>query len=298
MLRQHLEDDPSAGDDNQLRLKKLREEREARLEEFRKTGRLTPDQADFVEADEPEKGSAAPSENNGGRRTRKKLDLILLVVEILAVLALIFLVLLGIRIVRNMDQRATLDLLQSTLTASRTEMALPEAVVLPGGHVKPEVGESTFNEAEIPEALRGQMQVFALQPTPTESPQQAVRIQIPALELDAPIVMGDGWEELKQGVGQHIGSGLPGQAGNLVLSAHNDIYGELFRKLDKLKKGDEILILTQDSTFTYVVTGTKIVVPTEVDVLAPTAEATITLISCYPYLVDTRRIVVQGLLKK
>jgi len=85
LLRQHLEDDPSAGDDNQLRLKKLREEREARLEEFRKTGRLTPDQADFVEADEPEKGSAAPSEKNGGRRTRKKLDLILLVGMIAAI---------------------------------------------------------------------------------------------------------------------------------------------------------------------------------------------------------------------
>jgi len=34
-----------------------------------------------------------------------------------------------------------------------------------------------------------------------------------------------------------------------------------------------------------------------VDVLEPTAEATITLISCYPYLVDTKRIVVQGILK-
>lgn len=297
MLRQHLEDDPSAGDDNQLRLKKLREEREARLEEFRKTGRLTPDLAEVGEADDPVKRSEPSSGDQRSRPHRKKLDLILLVVEILAVLALIFLVLLGIRIVRNMDQRATLDLLQSTLTARSTATALPEVVVLPGGHVKPEAGESTFNEAEIPEALRGQMQAFALQPTPTESSQQAVRIQIPALELDAPIVMGDGWEELKQGVGQHIGSGLPGQAGNLVLSAHNDIYGELFRKLDKLQKGDEILILTQDSTFTYVVTGTKIVAPTEVDVLAPTADATITLISCYPYLVDTRRIVVQGILK-
>ena len=297
MLRQNLDDDPSDGDPNQLRSKQLREERKARLEEFRKTGRLTADKADAVEADESGKRSEPPEVERGGKRHRKKLDLILLVVEILAVLALIFLVLLGIRIVRNMDQRVTLDLLQSTLAARTALTPQPEAVVLPGGHVKPEAGESTFNEAEIPDDLRGQMQAFALQPTPTESPQQAVRIQIPALELDAPIVMGDGWEELKQGVGQHIGSGLPGQAGNLVLSAHNDIYGELFRRLDKLQKGDEILILTQDRTFTYVVTGTKIVAPTEVDVLTPTAEATVTLISCYPYLVDTRRIVVQGVLK-
>ncbi|MBP9676954.1 MAG: sortase, partial [Anaerolineaceae bacterium] len=49
--------------------------------------------------------------------------------------------------------------------------------------------------------------------------------------------------------------------------------------------------------FTYLVTNTEIVEPTRVDVMAPTNESAITLISCYPYLVDNKRIVVQGLLK-
>jgi sortase A len=80
----------------------------------------------------------------------------------------------------------------------------------------------------------------------------------------------------------------------LILSAHNDIFGELFRDLDQLKPGDEVLISTASQDFTYRVTGTRIVEPTEVSVLEPTAKPTITLISCYPYLVDNQRIVVFG----
>ena len=99
------------------------------------------------------------------------------------------------------------------------------------------------------------------------------------------------------GAGQHIGSANPGEAGNLVLSAHNDIYGEIFRYLDRLKEGDEVVIITQDRSFTYEVIAIEIVDPTRVDLLAPTNDSTITLISCYPYLVDNKRIVVQGLLR-
>jgi sortase A len=44
--------------------------------------------------------------------------------------------------------------------------------------------------------------------------------------------------------------------------------------------------------FVYVITGTRIVEPTEVGVMAATAHSSLTLISCYPYLVDDHRIVV------
>ena len=62
------------------------------------------------------------------------------------------------------------------------------------------------------------------------------------MTLDAPVVQGDGWDELKKGVAQHIGSANPGEAGNVVLSAHNDVYGELFRNLDKLQPGDQVIL--------------------------------------------------------
>ena len=129
-------------------------------------------------------------------------------------------------------------------------------------------------------------------PIPTPGPQQARRIQVPALGIDRPIVQGDDWDQLKKGVGQHLGSGLPGQDGNLVLSAHNDIYGEIFRNLDRLTPGDEIIISTDRQNYTYVVRELQIVEPTEVWVMSPTEYPSATLISCYPYLINNKRIVV------
>jgi sortase A len=129
-------------------------------------------------------------------------------------------------------------------------------------------------------------------PIPTPGPQQAIRIQIPALGIDAPIVQGDGWEQLKKGVGQHVGTANPGENGNVVLSAHNDIFGEIFRYLDRLKPGDEVIIYTNQQPFSFLVTDTQVVDPTQVEVMDPTTQPTVTLISCYPYMVDDQRIVV------
>jgi sortase A len=110
--------------------------------------------------------------------------------------------------------------------------------------------------------------------------------------VDAPVVQGDGWEQLKKGVGQHIPSANPGENGNVVLSGHNDVYGEIFRHLDRLQPGDQVILYTQQRAYTYIVERTLIVEPTAVEVMASTGAPTLTLISCYPYLVDTHRIVV------
>ena len=106
------------------------------------------------------------------------------------------------------------------------------------------------------------------------------------------MVQGDGWEQLKNGVGLHAGSADPGMNGNLILSAHNDVYGEIFKNLDQLREGDEIILFTGGHTYTYRVQSTQYVEPTSVEVLAQTAEPVLTLISCYPYMIDNQRIVV------
>jgi len=137
----------------------------------------------------------------------------------------------------------------------------------------------------------GRSQV-ALTAPPTPGLQTARRIEIPRIQVDAPIVPGDTYEDLMMGVGQHAGSTDPGQPGNLVLSAHNDIYGEIFRELDKLEPGDEVLVHTDQGPYRYVVNTVEIVAPTRVDVMAPTDYGRLTLITCYPYLLDTHRVVV------
>ena len=83
----------------------------------------------------------------------------------------------------------------------------------------------------------------------------------------------------------------------MVLSAHDDIFGEIFRNLDKLKPGDVVDMYTNQRQYTYVITGTQVVEPTAVEVMDPTPNPTVTLISCYPYLVDNQRIVVSAVLQ-
>jgi len=169
-----------------------------------------------------------------------------------------------------------------------------DVVVLPGGH-KPPVGGRPPEPGEagyIPAHLLPAVNAYEPPPIPTPGPEQARRIQIPAINVDSSIYQGQDWEQLKKGVGQYINEAAPGRAGNVVLAAHNDIYGEIFRHLDQLQRGDEILISTERKTYTYVVRETEIVQPTDTWVMGPTEHASTTLISCYPYLVDNKRIVV------
>lgn len=182
-------------------------------------------------------------------------------------------------------------------------LALPSAVpdpvidvvVLPGGH-RPPVAGSTPEPGEagyIPAHLLPAVNNYEAPPAPTPAPEHARRIQIGAIDVDGAIYQGMyDWEVLKKGVAQHIGSAAPGRAGNMVLAGHNDVYGEVFRDLDQLAPGDEILVSSERQTYTYVVRETVIVEPTDVWVLAPTEFASMTLISCYPYRVNTKRIVI------
>ena len=217
---------------------------------------------------------------------------LLAIVELLAVAGLIYF---GYQLWadRNLLNREAQQLMQAGAATLAPTPSIT-AVVLPGGHTPPNAaGGAQFNEAEIPEHLRPLVQ--AAQPIsipPTPGPRQAVRIQISAIGVDAAVVRGDSWEQLKKGVGQQLGTTDPGQGGNLVLSAHNDIFGEIFRYLDKLQPGDLVTLQTTVEKFTYRITGTEVVEPTDVRVLSSTTAPTLTLISCYPYLVDNKRIVV------
>ena len=180
-----------------------------------------------------------------------------------------------------------------------TPTALIQALILPGGSARTNVEAlSQENTNNLPLHIQSIFrQVDYNVPIPTPAPQNGIRIQIPALNIDAPIVQGDGPEQLKKGVGQHVGTSNPGKVGNMVLTGHNDTYGEVFRYLDQLKPGDEVIVYTYNRPYTYIVDGWKLVEPEQVEVMDPTTYESITLISCYPYLVDNLRIIVTGKLR-
>lgn len=298
MTRKKVPEDLSVEELRRLLVEKRRGARKDRLEHYRRTGRvvsIAPDlkNLDFAHllspiVDTTETSGSAPEPFPANPR-RKLMDRILLAVEVLAVVGLIVVLLNGLGLLRTLNQEVVAALNPETVTPTPLVMA----VVLPSGHTPPDAqGNTAPNDAEIPEHLRPMVQALANIPVPTAAPDQGIRIQIPAIELDAPIVQGDGWEQLKKGVGQYIGSANPGQDGNVVLSAHNDVYGELFRYLDRLAPGDQVIIYTRQRQYTYIVDRTILVEPTAVEVMASTGSPTVTLISCYPYLVNNQRIVV------
>jgi len=146
--------------------------------------------------------------------------------------------------------------------------------------------------SNIPAPYRDLVRPLAPVPIPTPGPQAATRIVIPAIGVDAPVVEGDDWEQLKKGVGHHISSANPGERGNCVLSGHNDVFGEVFRRLEDLELEDEVIVYSGVQPYRYTVKAKRIVEPTDVSVMYPTTKPVLTLITCYPYMVDTHRLVV------
>jgi len=298
MKRKHSAEDLSVEELRLLLMEKQRAKRQRRLEHFRRSGRLV-----LVETEPPStslenlRSEPLNEETPPTRQSRSRswLDRFLLAVELLAVLGLAFVLLNGFTLLRDLNREVASLIEQPTPTPTPAIMA----VVLPSGHTPPNApGGARPNEAEIPEHLRPIMLSLPEPPIPTPSVEQAVRIQIPAIKVDAPVVQGDGWEQLKKGVGQRLGTPNPGQRGNIVLSAHNDIFGEIFRDLDKLKPGDQVILYSSQRAYVYIVQQTQIVEPTRVEVMAPSQEPIVTLISCYPYLIDNQRIVVTARLQE
>jgi len=280
----------------QLIIEKKMEQRKFRIESFQKSGRILPITHPGKNAPHfgpPDISPPIPSTNVNKSRTRKRgiLDQFLLLVEILAVVGFLLILFNGFNVLRNLNLEISTVLQQPTMTPT----PLIYAVILPSGHTPPgSPGGVLPNESEIPAHLAPMVQSLANLPIPTPGPKQGIRIQIPSIKVDAPIVQGDGWEQLKKGVGQTIGTPHPGENGNIVLTAHNDIFGEIFKDLDKLKTGDKIILYTSQRPYTYIIRDSSIVEPTQVEVMAPSEESEITLISCYPYLVDNKRIVVKA----
>lgn len=217
---------------------------------------------------------------------------LLLLVEIIAVLALVAIVVSSLFNLQRLNEEVVQARQSGSANRSTTED-------LPGSSFPPpsqsaELPGSSFPPEPAPAALGVELQAVAAIPVPTPGPRSPTRIVIPSINVDWPVVEGDGWEELKQGIGHRAGSANPGERGNLVLSGHNDVYGEPFRDLERLDIGKEVLVYAGSNAFRYVIKARRVVQPNELSVLAPSRDAIITLITCAPYRIDTQRLILIG----
>ncbi len=152
-------------------------------------------------------------------------------------------------------------------------------------------------------------QDIVIDPSTDNSVSQDPRLIIPKINVDVPVIydVGNDYDSQMAAMAKGVAdfaipgaSSRPGQVGNTVLSGHssNDLFDKgdykfIFAQLEKLGAGDTIYANYQGKRYTYVVTKTEVVKPTDVNKLVyPTNKPILTLITCTPLGTSLNRLLV------
>lgn len=135
-------------------------------------------------------------------------------------------------------------------------------------------------------------------------------LHIPKLDVVAPIAEGvSNKNVLDKGMVGHYGEGalktaMPSaKTGNFGLAAHRNTHGEPFRYINRLQKGDAVVVETQDTYYVYKMTSMlPVTAPSNTSVLDPIPKGSgftgpgryITLTTCTPEFTSKYRLIVWG----
>jgi sortase A len=146
---------------------------------------------------------------------------------------------------------------------------------------------------------------------PASSP--PTRLVIPKIAVDIPVLtvgtrvikeLGKStliWGDVADAGGFHETSAYPGNPGNTVINGHRDIRGSVFRHLNKLEVGDEIVVYVGNEVYPYNVVETVIVPETfasakqraeNLKYIGYMPEERLTLVTCTPVGLATHRLLV------
>jgi LPXTG-site transpeptidase (sortase) family protein len=187
----------------------------------------------------------------------------------------------------------------STATPTRFVELLPPITGGPGGESGGD-NENVTQGRALPTVTTRYAATATTAPTATAtvSPELLLpnRLRIPVMFLDSPVHevtvnMGQ-WEVSPMDIGHHEGTANPGETGNMVLAGHRDINSALFRELDRLEPGDDVFVSNTLGEYHYVVQESMVVGPDHTEVMDPTPDRRLTLITCTPIGIDTQRLIV------
>ena len=121
-------------------------------------------------------------------------------------------------------------------------------------------------------------------------------IQIPKINLSMTIIQGTDSPQLRMGPGHYLSTATLGSNGNAAIAGLRTTWGRPFRYLDHLVVNDPIIVTTTQGRFLYRVVDSRVVQPSDLSVLAPSATPILTLTTCNPpYSAVTRLVVVARL---
>ena len=140
------------------------------------------------------------------------------------------------------------------------------------------------------------------EPAPTPVPMDRMAyadgdlwIQIPAIEVNAPVIGGTAVADLKKGPGLYEKSPLPDEEdGNVCIAGHRTTYGAWFRHMDDLSEGDAIILFCEDRQFVYEVEEIFVVDRYDWSVTEPVGYTALTLTACHPPGSARQRIVARA----
>lgn len=122
------------------------------------------------------------------------------------------------------------------------------------------------------------------------------RIVIEKAKVDVAVVEGYTEESLSKGAWRLPNSAVPGQIGNVVITAHRFQYilptSQTFYNLDKLAKGDAIVLYWEGKRFEYIVSELFETEPNNLSVEEDKGDNRLTLYTCTPLWTSTSRLVV------
>lgn len=135
-------------------------------------------------------------------------------------------------------------------------------------------------------AIRALPEVPSVPPAPdTPRPRPARgsllgQFEVPALNMSWAVLEGTDNATLDRSIGHIEGTAAIGETGNIGIAGHRNTH---FRKLEWIRRGDEIVLTSKDGTFHYRVNHVKLYKPTDVDVLDAAHGPAVTLVTCFPF---------------
>ncbi len=118
------------------------------------------------------------------------------------------------------------------------------------------------------------------------------RVLIDKIDIDFVLVDGTDADDLRKGPGIYDDVPFPGAPGTTAIAGHRTTYAAPFRRIDRLRRGDPVVVEMPYGRFTYEVEKTRIVAPTEVSVIDRVKFDRLVLSACHPLYSAAQRIVV------
>ena len=120
----------------------------------------------------------------------------------------------------------------------------------------------------------------------------AGRLRIERINGNYVLVNGSDPASLRKGPAIYDDVPFPGAPGTTAIAGHRTTYGAPFRKIDKIRRGDEVVVEMRYGTFTYEVEKTQIVKPTALEVIRRVSYDRLVLSACHPLYSAAKRYIV------